>query len=131
MPTRQPAQPNGADTLRRLERLEERQTEIIERLTANSGRLTDIQDDLRAVIAEVGGAPDVATRGPRDNLRWRIHQLENSAYAAEYAKEALKAAEAARESANEKQWSIWQKGGLFLFAFIGAIGTLLSLVGHG
>lgn len=122
-------QPNGADTLRRLERLEERQTEIIERLTANTGRLSDMQEDLRAVVAELGGAPDTATRGPRDTIRWRLHQLENSAYAAEYAQEALKAAEAARQAAAEKQWSVTQKIGLFVFAGIAALGTILRLAG--
>ena len=120
---------NGDATLRRLERLEERQTEIIERLAANSGRISDIQEDLKALMAEIGGAPDSSSRGPRDTLRWRVHQLENSAYAADYARQALEAAEAARDSANEKQWSVLQKIGLFVFAGTGAIGTLLTIAG--
>ena len=121
---------NGDATLRRLERLEERQTEIIERLASNSGRLTDLQEDVKALVAEIGGAPEPHARGPRDTLRYRLHQLENSAYAAEYAKQALEAAQSAADSAAAKQWSVLQKVGLFIFAFLGAAGTLLTVFGY-
>lgn len=126
------------DMLRRLERLEERQIAILERMTETAALLANMNDDVKAVVAEVGGAPDSNVRGERDTLRWRIHRLEGDAHAAEYAKQLLEesrdataTAKAVNQSAKERQWSLTQKVILLLFAGIGALGTLYNILGLG
>lgn len=118
--------PEGAIE-RRLERIEERQQQIIvaiERLTlkaeVNAGTVS-------AVIAEVGGAPDVATRQGRLTMRDRIHDLENDTAAATAAKAALEAATAARIG----QWTVREKTLVGLCAIGTFAMSLLRVAGIG
>lgn len=116
------------DMLRRLERLEERQLDMLQQMTESAAVLKNMSDDVKAVAAEVGGAPDTTVRGERETLRWRVHNLENSAAAAAYAKDALAAAQSANTTAKARQWSIREKLILLAFAGIGAIGTVLTII---
>ncbi len=88
------------------------------------------------VLTEIGTVPDHRYRkADRRTVTDRLHTLENDKQAARIAAEALKAAAETRaqaveavEQARSRQWTRGQKIFLFLFAAIGALGVLVSLV---
>lgn len=115
-----------------------------------------LNGSMRDVLAEIGGAPDYRARGDRKNLRSRIHGVEQDSAAVrllgqgmidqmkelgeavrglERSRDTEQTREQAREqalafakAARDAQWSTRQKVGLFAFAFIGALGTLVSMI---
>jgi len=96
--------PEGS-TERRLERLEARQESLllaIERLTA---KVEGNSVNIAAIVGEVGGVQDLATRQGRPTLRDRVHLLENDTAAATAAKAALQAAQNTRAG----QWTMREK----------------------
>ena len=119
---------SAIDDLRdRLNRVEGKQIEMIGTLAENTVMLRGIADTQEAVVAELGGAPDPMSRGPRDTVRWRLHRLENDQSAAKAAAAALAAAEASKSNA----WTQRQKIALFAFAAIGTALGIASFFGFG
>ena len=119
---------SAIDDLRaRLNRVEEKQIDMIATLAENTVMLRGIAETQEAVVAEIGGAPDPMTRGPRDTVRWRLHRLENDQSAARAAEAALATAEASKANA----WTQRQKVALFVFAVIGTVLGVLGFFGFG
>ena len=110
-----------------------------------------------SIIAEIGpGIPSPGERGKRETLRERLHTVEQDSHTfqilgeslmqgltevgviakdlkrerdeARIAEAALETARLAQRQANDKAWSMRSKIGLFTFAFIGAVGTVVSLL---
>ena len=79
-------------------------------------------EDLRAIDAEVGGAPTTDTRLGRLTLRARVHALENDRAAALAARAAVETARAMRDQA----WSRAQKIALFAIASVSGVVSILT-----
>jgi len=98
--------------------------EIDDRLGRIEVALTEVRTDIKYMngtvadlVAEIGSVPPSNARGGRSTLRDRLHVIENDNAAA-------KAAEAALAQA----WGKGAKVALFVFAIVGAAGTVVSLV---
>lgn len=111
----------------RLQRIEDAQTGQTVQLVQLIAMAETMADTLAAVVAELGGAPNVNVRGERPPIRYRLHKLENDQAAARAAQAALEAAKAAKSLA----WSKRQKVALFGVAVVGAVLGLLSFLGLG
>ena len=110
-----------------MERIEARLGEL-ERQGAIRQTLMDaLRSDLDAACAEIGRVPRIASRGNRPSMTDRLHTLENDKTAARAAQAALEAAGAAKRQA----WSTWEKAGLFAIAGVGALTSVLRVLGVG
>ena len=93
-----------------------------ERIVRLEAQVAAMAADVRAILDEVGGIS--AGNGERKSLRRRVHDLETNTAAARAATAALEAAEAIRRDG----WAWWQKTLVTIFAGVGAIGTIVSIL---
>lgn len=93
-----------------------------ERLARLEERLDDLVEDVRALLHEVGGVTH--GNGGHKSMRRRVHDLETNTAAARAATAALEAAQAIRRDG----WAFWQKTAVTIFAGVGAVGTVVSMV---
>lgn len=110
----------------RFDKIDEKLTQLLIADVRIADRLDKLDEDFVAIIAEVGGVPQLEVRGERLPLRKRIHKLENDQAAAKIAGAALKAAQAA----NSNAWSRRQKVLLFVFTASTFVETLLHVLGY-
>jgi hypothetical protein len=90
---------------RRLERIEERQQEMLVAIERLMQRAETNASGISSIVGEIGGVTDLAIRQGRPTLRDRVHRLENDTAAATAAKAALQAAQNARAS----NWTLREK----------------------
>lgn len=99
-------------------------------------KLDGVVEDVNALKAELGPTlPNLGQREGRLTIQGRLHVLENDSAAAKLAtanmqrtEQARAEAVAAERRARDQHWTRLQKIGLFLFAFIGAMGTAVSML---
>ena len=93
-----------------------------DRLVRLEERLEDLVKDVEGLLREVGGVAH--GNGEHRSMRRRVHDLETNTAAAKAATAALEAAQAIRRDG----WAWWQKTLVTIFAGIGAVGTIVSVV---
>lgn len=87
-------------------------------------RMARVEEQVRQMKNEIAEL-NRALNGPNgSSLRARVHKLENDSAAASAAHAAL----AAFQQMRGQTWTRKERLGLFLFAGVGAVGTIISVV---
>ncbi len=101
---------------------------MAERLVRLEDRIGVLDRAVHRVAAELGpGLPEPDEREGRNNVRTRLHILENDKHAERIAQAAMTKA----RQAKAREWTNGQKAGLFLFAAVAAVTSVLRMIGIG
>jgi hypothetical protein len=113
----------GEDILARLD-------EVDRKVDHLKVQVTDVQEKMRDVLIELGGAPDAEYRDPhRKSIRTRLHDFENFVSSNTLAETVIRSAREERRQVREHAWSQRHTLAMFSIAVILMLVTLLQFFG--
>lgn len=111
----------------KLERIEDRQTEILVQLAAVVSKLDKVNGSVADLLAEVGNVPPVEARGDRKTITSRMHSIEATMSPAAFEAAMTRVMSHRRVAI----WKQWQLRLTLASVVIGTVVTILRFAGFG